>query len=128
MEFSVNRVQVSGSGHCIDVIPRSSPAEVWYVPTTPLQADKPAQWSYTRQGDFVTIPLHAYLTVAEPSQALGFAFQLGAMAVTQLAIAKFRVTRMHLSLGVPVSQVSGGDGDAISIRLGVGFLVTPIGK
>ena len=107
MELTFNRidlaaVEAAGSKPA-DLVLRGHPSEVWYTPWSPLDFQNPPDWRYTKKGDFVHIPLFPYLVNTSPTDAIGYAFQLGVRAMHDLGGKPVR--RLHLVLGEPAHQV-----------------------
>ena len=127
MQLTYNRVNQTaetarGNNKPTDVIPRGAPGTTWLVPFSPVWTDKPADWRFYQHGDQIVIPLFPYLVPNNPTDALGFAFQLGVIAIQQLG--NKPVKRLHLSLGDPVNQIFDPNTQqtVLSFQLGLGVI------
>ena len=86
-----------------DVITRDKPADVWYVPFQPLNFKDDPDWRIYRKESNIFVPAFPYLVPNRPTDALGFAFQLGVRAIHDLGGKPVR--RLHLIVGDPVHQI-----------------------
>lgn len=116
MQFTCNKIQVQDEDPT-DLI-RKTPAEQWYVRDAPLLND--AKWVVFRKGDRVVIPLFPYLLADDPTDLAGFMFQLGLLATQSVPGV---ITRVHVSLGYPMSQVQSETGTT-AWRVWLGVAVT----
>lgn len=126
MELTFNRVDIQAAEarniKPSDLITRGHANEVWMVPFSPVTFTDVADWRHYKREHHVVIPMFPYLVPASPTDALGYAFQLGVNAMHQLGGRPVR--RLHLSLGEPINQVvNEHDGTVVwSFHMGIGIV------
>ena len=125
MQLTFNRVvtPAAAGGSVSDLITRGHANEIWHVPFSPLVFTAKADWRHYKREAHVVIPLFPYLVPSQPVDALGFAFQLGVLAIQQLGGRTVR--RLHLSLGNPINQVVVGEAEnpMWAFHLGIGVVL-----
>lgn len=125
MRFTTTRIDVQayqpGADPPHDIIQRQ-PGQLWLVPHSPITLTSPVDWKHTRRKDYVYVPLHPYITPAEPDLALGFMLQLGLRVSFDVGRA---VERLHLAIGHPVNEMQQpGTGVVWQYQVGMALLVS----
>ena len=94
--------------------------ELWIVPHSPIELDKPIDWHTHRKKDHVYVPLMPYLTRPEPDLAMAFMFQLGCRVKIDFGRP---IRRLHIVTGYPIHTVETEHGDMWQVQLGFGFVL-----
>ena len=126
MTYSIVPLEVltmDEQGHSGVLLIRGKPGTQWLVPYAPVESGEAVKWRLVKRGDKVYVPVFPYIVAGDPTAALGYMFQLGAMAVAGLP-AGSPPRRLHLAVGDPVNVVEGPDGSEMwQIHLGFGVII-----
>lgn len=94
------------------------PNETWMVPDGPVVVGQPVDWSLTKQGDYVKIPVIPYLLNKEPDLAMAFMLAIALNCAFELNHA---VSRLHIVTGVPLEALPENPNSGLGLRLWIGF-------
>ena len=85
----------------------------------PLDFKTDPDWRLFKKDQAIYIPVFPYVVPSDPTDALGFAFQLGVRAIHDLGGTPVR--RLHLAIGTPVNQITDPATGTVAWQFYLGF-------
>ena len=120
-KLDIPSLQARGFKEFGDLITRGHANEIWMVPFKALDFQNTPDWRHFKKEPHIHIPVFSYLTDKTPTDAIGFAFQLGVRALHDLGGQPVR--RLHLVMGEPVNEVIYQDQPALQVYMGFGVVL-----